>query len=201
MIELATPPFGVTYRPRFISHRADLKPPFGGRWDVLGRMGSHFAVGVQLPRILLREAAMAWIADLILAETDTALLPWPQDPDLRGRLDSVVVDGGGQAGTTLALRGGRAGAFIRKGQFVSLKVEVSEGVFQRFLHMAAARATFDAAGEAALSIHPMLRVSPPDGAAVEIETPMIEGRIAPGVDWDVDELMSAGLAFEIEEAA
>lgn len=199
MIELKPAPFGTLFQPRFISHRADLKPPFGGSWDVLGRMGSHFAVGVRLPR-LLQDDALEWLADLTSAETDTVLMAWPQaGVELRGKSGPVVVDGDDQAGTTLSVKNGVAAYPLRKGQFVSLKVDLGDGVYQRFLHMIRTTVRLDADGKADLPITPMLRVSPPDGTEVEIERPMIEGRLSPGLEWDVDLVQSVGLAFEIEE--
>lgn len=84
----------------------------------------------------------------------------PQAPD-----DLLpVVDGAGQYGRSLHLRGGIAGATLRRGHKLTVNeqmVSIGQSV------------TFAASGTATVTFKPSLRQAPPDGAAVEVRRPYV----------------------------
>ncbi len=110
----------------------------------------------------------------------------------------TVVDGAGQSGTTLAVRGFNAGYPIKEGFW--LTAIDADGV--GYLHQVAETVRADASGEATLSIDPPLRTPLLDGAAIELGEPWIEGFID-GEEWGwsipVSRLVSVG--FTVEEYA
>lgn len=75
-----------------------------------------------------------------------------------------VVDGAGQYGRALRLRGGIPGAGLKRGHKMTINEQmVSIG----------AAFVFDANGRATVSFKPSLRLSPQDGAAVEMVKPTV----------------------------
>jgi hypothetical protein len=73
---------------------------------------------------------------------------------------------------------------------------------RRYLYVAAADAPVLSGGFAAVDLDTMIRASPANGDALEINFPMIEGIIAgDGFGWSVERAIAAGLGFTIEEAA
>jgi hypothetical protein len=104
-----------------------------------------------------------------------------------------IVDGGGQSGRTIALRGGTPGVTLRRGH----KFTVNDQLL-----VIMAPATFGLDGKATLSFKPSLRVSPADGTAVEARWPTALVSITGSqVGWSVDpgELYQAK-ALALEEA-
>lgn len=116
----------------------------------------------------------------------------------QGAPGATVVDGAGQSGTTLAVRGFNAGYPIKEGFW--LTAVDADGV--GYLHQVAETVRADASGEAILTIEPPLRTPLANGAAVELSEPWIEGFID-GEEWGwsipVNRLVSVG--FTVEEYA
>jgi hypothetical protein len=75
-----------------------------------------------------------------------------------------LVDGAGQYGRALRLRGGIAGATLKRGH----KMTVSEQMVS-----ISAPVVFDANGRATVAFKPSLRLSPFDGAIVEVRRPTV----------------------------
>ncbi|MBQ1481343.1 MULTISPECIES: hypothetical protein [Sphingomonas] len=89
-----------------------------------------------------------------------------------------VVDGAGQYGRVLRLRGGIAGAGLKRGQ----KMTVNEQMVS-----ISAAFTFDADGRANVTFKPSLRLSPQDGAVVEMIRPTVLVALANSeVGWSED---------------
>lgn len=108
---------------------------------------------------------------------------------------SPVVDGAGQAGQGLAVRGFTAGATGLKGDYF----QIGSGASSR-LYMATVDFTADGAGEATLDIWPRLRGAPADGAALVTATPQGVFRLtAPGFERSFTPFRY-GLSIDIEEA-
>ena len=113
-----------------------------------------------------------------------------------GNLGTPVVNGANQTGKTLAVSGLAAGApLIRAGAFLSLGIEGDT----RF-HEIVADVTPDGSGNATIQIRPALRMSPANGAAVEINAPKVLLRPVR----DIPESVAAGdihrFAFSAREA-
>lgn len=193
-ITLPTSPRAATAKPRLIANAVQTQPIVGGVVQRKLRLGTRWSLDVTLPPMNYA-TAMAWTADLSNSEAEEVLLLWPQPPEVVGVIGAPVVNGAGQSGSTLATRGATAGYVYKKGLFFSL---IEGG--RRYLHQIVAQATANGAGQAALSIKPMLRVAPSDGALMEFYEPKIQGwaQVSPG--WDIDTAMIVGLSLSIAEA-
>jgi hypothetical protein len=84
-----------------------------------------------------------------------------------------VVDGVGQTGVNLAIRGApnSTTAWLRKGDYVSFASVAS-------LHILTADANTDGTGRATLALEPPLRLATVDGDAVEINRPVVQCMLA-----------------------
>ena len=115
----------------------------------------------------------------------------------QGAPGATVVDGAGQAGTLLDVRGFNAGYPVKEGFWLTV---VSDG--QGYLHQVTETVRADVSGEAVLSIEPPLRAPLADGDTVELAAPFIEGFVD-GEEWGwsvpVNRLVSVG--FTVEEYA
>lgn len=194
-ILLPAEPVPQRWTPRALDWGGELVPPLGGETQRLNRLGDRFAIEVTLTPTQDAALALAYVSRLRRARREGARLPFPQLNLAVGSPGDVRVDGAGQAGSWLAVRGATAGYAFREGQFFSL---VSDG--RRHLHSVAAAATASAAGLALLAIEPMLRVSPSDGDVVEVAAPMIEGFVGGNEQgWTVDIAGTVGLSFTLTE--
>ncbi len=106
---------------------------------------------------------------------------------------AVVVDGGGQGGHMLATRGwGAAGLKLRRGQFVT----VGEQLLTLMADVVA-----DAAGKAVVRYKPYIRVTPADGAPIEVKRPYaVMAMSDPKNGWAVDVGQQYEVTFACEEA-
>ena len=137
--------------------------------------------------------AMPWMADLG-AEGDTVVLEVVQPGLTIPAAGSPTVNGTGQAGATLSIKGLPASYAIRKGQFFSV---IQQG--QRYLYRAAQAATANGSGVASVALQTMLRRPPTDGDRVEIVAPMIEGFVRDLDDPEVQTDQEVVLTFTIRE--
>lgn len=193
-IALPTSPRTAKAKPKLIGNSVETDPIIGGVVQRKVRLGTRWALDATLP-VMDYAAAMAWTADLASSETEEVLLLWPQPAEQVGVIGAPVVNGGGQAGSSLAVRGATAGYTYKKGLFFSL---VQGG--RRYLHQITAAATANGAGVAVVQIKPMLRVVPGDGAVLEFLEPKIQGWAQVSPSWDLDEAMQVGLSISIAEA-
>lgn len=159
--------------PIMLDWGGQLTPPNGGPVQTLLRLGTRHAWEITLPPMRTEPLGRIWAAKLRLAKLYGALLAWGQDGLVVGAPGAPVVDGAGQAGSSLALRGFTPGYAVRTGQAFSL---VTGG--RRYLYFAADQALADATGKLALPIFPMLRKFPADGDAAEFARPMIQGSLS-----------------------
>lgn len=196
-ISLPTLPRQTQYNMRLVSTAADLSPAFGGPTQRISRMGSRWALDVVVPSLRWDSCGMGLVADLARGEVEPVGLALPQPGFAIGVPGDARVDGADQSGTTLNVRLLTAGYVVRKGQFFSIQ---TGGV--RYVHVVTAEATADGTGDAALSIWPMLRVSPSGSGVVELDAPIIEGFIQqPGQEFSLRRIGSTGVAFTIVERA
>ncbi len=116
----------------------------------------------------------------------------------QGSPGSPVVDGAGQSGTTLAVRGLTPGYVAREGFWLTITDADDRG----YLHQVMVTIAADGSGDATLLIEPPLRAPFADGADIELAAPWIEGFID-GEEWGwmipVNHLVSVG--FTVEEYA
>ena len=184
--------------PEFIDNGVDQAPSTGaGVNQRLERLGSHWALTVDLPPVKEGPDWLEWQVALALARSQDASYPWPQ-PGLVTNSPSAgspVIAGAGQTGSTLNLSGIGAGYPIKKGQFLS----VVKGA-RTYLYQCTA-ATVPSAGAAAVPIWPPLRASPDNGSAVELVAPKISGRLTAALSWSHETHSYVFTGFRIEERA
>lgn len=181
--------------PSYLDYGGTLRPIFGGAIQKLTRLGDRFAVEVTLPPLEYADLGMLWIARLIRAQREGAIMPWPQPGFSTGTPGNAVANGAGQAGSLLSMRGLAAGYTVKEGQYFSI---IHGG--RRYLHQSADTIAANGAGQIRLPIAPMLRINPQDGAVVEIAKPMIEGILDGDTrSWKLDVALDVGLTFMITE--
>lgn len=174
MIVLPPLPRDAEYALRPIRVSTVLRPNFAGARLPLTRKGDHWALDVDVGA-LDPECARALLADILLASGETVRLLLPKARDDGSPPGAPVVDGAGQAGSTLVLIGFEPAFVVRKGDPFTL---VTGG--QGYLYIATAEVMADEDGKAALPIWPMLRAPPAHEDVVEVVEPWIEGFIDEG---------------------
>lgn len=160
------------------------------------RPGSHYRAELTFPRIGDPARARVVVSRLIRAQRE-GLRTWFPTPEDQPVFGSVVVDGAGQAGLSLAVRGLQPRSFLREGWWLS----VVDGAGRPYLHNLGGGVIAGADGRATIALSEHLRAPLPDGAAVNLVAPPIEG-IVDGDEraWTID--VERGLAFTVtvEEA-
>lgn len=166
----------------------------------VNRLGSHYRISLTLPPLNNAAGAAIVVSRLIRAKRQGLRVPYPLlSVDQSGCGNSVVVDGAGQTGGSLRVRGLPPFAVVREGFWFS--VESSSG--QHYLHNSGSEVTADIDGRATLSVEDtMLRRSFADGARVHLARPMIEGLIEGNEqEWDLAVDHNTRIAFVLEETA
>lgn len=172
-VELPQPRLPQRAVPKLLDWGSDQKAPMGGAFQRLNRLGNRFALEITYPRLKPEPDGRILASRLRRAKTEGALFPVPQPGLVIGVPGAPVVNGAGQAGLALLLRGFAAGYVVREGQFFSI---IHGG--RRYLHVADADAVANQAGGLVVGLYPMLRVRPADGAICEFAKPYIEGIVA-----------------------
>jgi len=164
---LPTDPGPRVMTPRFISARGETRPASSGPVTRNLRPGTRSAWDIEMPPLSYPES-LAF--DDLLSEHETVVMEI-QQPDLdTGEPGSPQIDGSGQAGMTLNLKGLAIGYALRKGQWLSFQV-----AGQWYAYKARAAVTVGADGRAAVPLRTMLRRPPSNNAAVAIKQPLAEG--------------------------
>lgn len=180
---------------RLVDNSAQLKPPLGGAVQTVTRLGNRYALDVSNLTVDAVTARL-WMAAQLRAKTEgqTVRMVWPQ-ADIAGMPTGALVDGAGQTGALLSMKGLGAGFTLPAFSFFSF---TAGG--RMYLHATTAEAVADGAGKATVPIGPMLRNSPADGGALNFVAPVIEGDLDPGpVAWSLRRLMWTGVSFTITE--
>lgn len=160
-------------RPRMIDFGGALKPIMGGPVTTLMRLGTRFAIDITIPLMRTEPDGRTWGGLLCQAKLFGAAIYLRQDGLDIGMPGSPMVNGAGQTGMTLNLRGFRKGYCMRFDQAFSLIVSG-----KRYVYRAAADTVAAADGTMALPIYPMIRKIAPDGAVCEVERPVLQGSLA-----------------------
>tara|TARA_R110000787_G_scaffold94640_5_gene197461 strand:+ start:148 stop:741 length:594 start_codon:yes stop_codon:yes gene_type:complete len=197
MIEIASPYVPNAATPQPVEYGAVLRASHGGKAQQLIRPGSRFRARVSWPP--MKPDAARILLSRLLAALDTGVrIIWPLIGVNQGVSGAPVVDGAGQTGTTIAIRGLTAGAVVKEGYWISL----IDGAGQHYLHNARADRVASGGGLISLPIFPALRASFADGASVLISQPKFEGLIIDAFSWDITiEKVIEGISLIIEEAA
>ena len=196
MIDLPTDVGPNSATPRLLDFGGFLQPGLGGEVQRLNRMGSRFAVAFTLPPLTNQKQGRIWVSRLIRGMTEGVRWTYPLLDFYPGAPGNFVVDGADQSGRTLQLRGGTPQYAFREGQ----PFNVVDANGQSYLHFIDELSAADATGAAEIAFSPMLRAPIPDGAALKISKPMIEGYVmGDQLSWQMAIDRTIGLSFEIQE--
>lgn len=184
---------------RLLDWGGRLIPWGGGVTQNLLRLGTRSGVEYKLPLMRSEPDGRTWGMKLREAKLSGVIVPFIQDGLVIGSPGtSISVDGAGQSGLTLSIKGATVGYAVRYGQAFNL---IHAG--RRYLHFARANTAIPAGGKVALPIFPMLRIIPSDNDVIEMAAPMIEGSLTGNeVAWDIGLEPYADLgAIRIDEDA
>jgi hypothetical protein len=197
MAVIDLPPWAVPNgaSPSFLDFGGVLRPSTGAGLLRVDRLGSRYKVKLSFPPFTDQAQGRIIVSRLIRAKRMGLRTEYPlvcPQP-----LQDGVVDGAGQAGTTLRIRGLYRGTLVREGFWIS----VVRASGQHFLHNVAGEVEADADGRLALPLSEMLRWPFADGDQVKLVRPMIEG-IVDGDEqaWSLSIEHFVGIEFTVEEA-
>ncbi|WP_288413858.1 hypothetical protein [uncultured Novosphingobium sp.] len=184
--------------PTLLDYGMTLRPATGGPVLKVGRPGSRFRVEATFPP-MKPQVARRFVSRLLEAKrVGSLLIEYPLLGVNQGTPGAPVVDGAGQGGTTLAVRGCTPNYRVEEGFWLSI-VDASG---QRYLHNARTTTVAGADGRVSFGIEPPLRHPFADGAAIELARPVVEGFIDGGEwSWSIDVARFTGLSVTIEESA
>ena len=195
-IALPALPWQAGVKPRLIRYGSDLTPALGGPMARINRLGSRYAIAVTLPT-LDRDMGPVWIGARLAAEAQnsTLTLAWPSA--LFENAPAALVNGAGQAGTLLNVKGLPASAAIP-----ALTPLSFQAGGRNYLHLTTAALVTGADGTISFPIAPMLRAAPADSTAVNFATPTIEGFVdGTTVDWELQLSRFHKISFTLTENA
>ena len=179
-------PRGATLTPKLVRTGGDLTSSLGGPTQRITRVGTRYAVQVQLPT-LDADCAAQWLSAPLEAEAigTTLLLTMPQMID--GATDLAGVTGSGASGTNVLAV---AGPLPPIGVWLSFTFGG-----RNYLHFVIGHPS---AGHIAVS--PLLRVTIPAATHLELAKPVLEG-FTDDTSWSLDYFRFVGHAFTITENA
>ena len=172
--------------------------PFSAEQQVYVHQGQWWEAEVQLPPMKEADAEAVMAAFLSLRGKEGAfLLPVPNRAPRGVGGGTPVVDGAGQSGLTLAVRGGPLSTtgWLKAGDWLQL----GSGSSTR-LHKVLVDAATDGAGEATLDIWPRLRIAPADGATITLTACAgLFGLASNTQDYSIEPGMIYGYSFAARE--
>ena len=190
MIDIDIVPAAIA--PGFIDFGSWQRPYTGAEVTRIDRPGGKFKMGVMLPPL---DDGRAMVTRLIRAKQEGARISIPLLGKSQGIPGTPLVDGAGQSGTTLNIKGLTAGYTAKEGYWFNV---IQAGRY--YLHKITATASADATGDLAASIFPALRVALSDSATVVLDDPKIEGLIDGNEQaWDISSDLHTSIEFTIEE--
>jgi hypothetical protein len=160
------------------------------------RPGSRYAVTFGYPP-MEPDIARRFIARLLRAKRQglRVKLPLLVPQPVSG---TPIVDGVGQAGSRLRIRGLSGGFVIREGTWFSVR----DAAGNSYLHNVTADVSANGSGVANVEIEPPLRAPLANSAPVEMRAPVIEGFIdGDELSWQVPVSRRLALGFTVEEYA
>lgn len=160
-------------KPRMIDFGGAVVPPLGGETQTIHRLGTRHAIDITIPLMRTEPDGRNWAADLSLAKLYGAIVHVRQAGFKIGIPGNPVVDGAGQLGSLITLRGFTPGYAMRYGQWLNLTVG---GIL--FLYRAAQMTIAAPDGRMTLPLFPMLRRSPEDGSVVGVADPKLQGSLS-----------------------
>lgn len=170
----------------------------GGAALRVNRNGNRFRVAMTIP-VSMGLPAQRIVSRLVQGMAAGLKVEYPLQGVDQGYPGAPVVDGAGQSGALINLRGLTPHYVAEEGFWLAIHDATGQG----YLHQVGAQSFADADGKIALQVQPNLRYPFADGASVELARPTIEGLVEGNeMGWS---LALGGLvdnlSFTIEEAA
>lgn len=200
MIILPDWPGAQSAVPRELDFGGFLEPDSGAEVQRFNRKGNRYAVAITMPPLDNKKLGRIWVNRLIRGRKEGARLAYPLldfDPGAPNAADGspIVVDGGGQAGTTLAVQNVTPGYAFLEGQPISLEI-----AGQHFFDFVAGTAIVGADGKVEIPLTQELRKPPLVGSILHVSEPMIEGFVrGDPLAWELALRRTVELSFEIHE--
>lgn len=177
-----------------IDYGGDLVGPLGGADQRINRNGNRWALNVQLP-VMEIDVARYWIAALTRGKRYGVRLKLLQPGIAIGAPGTPLVDGDGQAGDVLNIKGMTPHYPLVVGQWFN---HVQDGF--NYLYQISGPGDADGTGDVAAQIEPPLRAEAMDDDALNFGGPVIEGLlVGQGQSWTLNTALHTGLAFTIRE--
>lgn len=195
MIELPAwaEPNGAT--PALVDAGGVMRSPLNTAALRVNRLGSHYRVGLTFPPFEAEKGRII-VSRLVRAQSEGLRVPYPLFED-QGTPTAPVIDGAGQSGRSVKVRGLTPGYRAREGYWLSI-VHVTG---QHFLHNVATDVTADSSGRATIDLCELLRVPFVDGAQINLVRPMIEGLVdGDARSWSLSLEHHTSVEVVIEEA-
>jgi hypothetical protein len=198
MIDLPDTPAPNGATPALIDFGGVARPALGGKLLQIVRAGSRFRINVSYPPLPSKREGRVFISRLLRGKSEGVRLEYPLLHENQGVSGNPVIDGSGQAGIAINMRGLQPHYTAKEGFWFSIQ----DAGGQHYLHNVAGNYSANAAGLLTLECYPPLRTSFANGAKVNFEKPMIEGLIiGDEIAWEMSLDRNLGITFVIEEAA
>lgn len=188
-------PRSTEYTIREVSFSRDLIPSLGGPVTRIDRLGTRHAIDVTIPALAASRCGPALVADLSRGRTEPVVLSIPEPTLPAIAYGAPVVNGAGQLGPSLFVRGLTPGVIVPPGKWLSVIVNG-----RRYAYLTTAKVTAGGTGEVVLFIFPMIRRPAPNGATIELAAPKIEGLVQGAVERSVRRIGTISLGFSVMES-
>lgn len=198
MIELPALPAPSSVSPALIDFGFVQRPALGARATRIERAGSRYRAEIGFPP-MRADVARVFVSRLLRAKSEGLRVEFPLLEVSQGAPGSPVVDGAGQAGKSLAIRGLTPHYAFREGFWLTVIDDAAGDETGRYLHNCAENVRANADGEATIALAESLRAPFGDGATVLLARPTIEGFVT-GEEWQwqipVERLIALSVPIE-----
>lgn len=191
MIELPENPAPNGFEAELLDYGGILRGSAALRVD---RPGSRYRIAFSFPP-MRPDKSRTFIGRLQRAKREGVKVKLPLIVP-QGSPGSPVVDGSGQSGNSLEVRGFLAGYPAKKGFWLTITDASGVG----YLHQVVETVRADTGGLATLAIEPPLRAPFADGDVIELAAPTIEGFVdGESFSWSVPVNRLVAVQFAMEE--
>lgn len=196
MIELPELPTPNSVSPALIDFGFVQRPALGARGTRIERAGSRYRAEIGFPP-MRADVARVFVSRLLRAKSEGLRIEFPLLEVSQGTPGTPLVDGGGQAGKTLNIRGLTPHYAFREGFWLTLVDGAGGGA--RYLHNCASAVAAGADGRTTIALAEALRAPFADGATILLARPTIEGFVT-GEEWQwqipVERLIALSVPIE-----
>lgn len=196
MIDLPTDPAPNGVMPSLLDFGVVQRSPTGAATARYDRKGARFALEISFPPM---EPAISriFVSRLLAAKNEGLRIEYPLIDVNQGSPGAPLVNGAGQAGRTLAIKGLTPGYQFREGFWL----HIQDAAGRRYLHNCRTEPVATAGGLATIGIEPALRVPFANNAVIAIAAPTVEGLVTSVASWDIPLHKKVAVSFTLEEYA